>query len=194
MSVKVRLCGQRNWWGVDWHFLLFLPGDSCLHLHLLQLVGLLHRHLRGSPPRRRHQPFLLLLHIRRHCPCRHHICCTCRPRNQREDRRRDKTTIQIICPSDQTLFHCPFLWYPTCIRSCATKVVEWGIPERNIARIGNAVQWIQVFKQCLKYHKSQGLSLQQNDQKCKNCHKLSRCWSSHVSSSLWSNVSKVTGL
>ena len=28
----------------------------------------------------------------------------------------------------------------------------------------------------------------------KNCPKLSKCWSGHVSSSLWSNVSKVTSL
>ena len=95
MNMKVR-CGQRNWWGVHWHFLLFLPGDSCLHLHLLQLAGLLRRHLCGSTPRGRHQPFLLLLHICRHCPCRHHICCACCPRNQREEWRRVKTTLQMI--------------------------------------------------------------------------------------------------
>ena len=28
----------------------------------------------------------------------------------------------------------------------------------------------------------------------KNCQKISKCWSGHVSSSLWSSVSKVTGL
>ena len=94
---------------------------------------------------------------------------------------------------------------------------QWHRFKKNIARIANVVPVTlysrvtvnvesvvlncQKYNQCLKCHKSQGLffedflhlSLSFSSSSYLSL-SLSFCWSGHVSSSLWSKVSKVTSL
>ena len=54
---------------------------------------------------------------------------------------------------------------------------------KDFQNFGRFLEFCLNCNQCLNCHKSLGLSFQ-----------LSKCWTGHVSSSLWSNVSKVTSL
>ena len=54
----------------------------------------------------------------------------------------------------------------------------------QIVKLSNCPKWSKIAKIVINC---------QNFQKCQNCQQLSKCLSGHVSSWLWSNVSKVTG-
>ena len=75
----------------------------------------------------------------------------------------------------------------TWIMSKLSKIVKIG---QKLSKI------VKIVKNCQKLSKSvkNCQKLSKIVKNFKNCQQLSKCWSGHVSSSLWSNVSKVTGL